>query len=618
MKTKLILFSLLSISFLALERYFLTPQREYSNLQDIANQLEKNLINLENTINSVRWRALEPDHEIKLLLKIKNSSLKLANIKLFDPIKSGYTKYIKKMVETDDRLKSNMTAFLKDPKAGPNGYFFSRHSFYSIHKTKDKAPKIILLKWRFEFLENHSILAISDFSNGSDYLQISLTGEKNIHLKDHLSVIIHRMARESLPTEKFIYMDIKDNDLEVTVRKWPKTEFYLIKVREASILAKYYGFYMSVFSFFILFSIFLSLGSKKLTELVGPAFYLRVLPELLKKKIRISFPGSKDKHIERLRKRVFGPETKELMQDISSKDTIHSFKERLNELQKKLNSITVGSGFFQLNKNSSKKHRQRGSFENVLESLPFLCGDLQADALILLRYDQGLHCYAPFAYYGIVRGMAKNFYALPKDEIIPLNKDNETTVRCADELKQNPYFKKRFDNNKKFLNGLEFLQSLPLQGYGINGFIILFYMSPKETMDVEYNKTVWRSKVKNVIPVLKIAFRRKEIYFKNDPHSRIISEFKNITQEGTDPAKVIHIKSKHAIEHPVFEQLRSKINKRIKKNERLIFNSPSHLIFFLKDTPASKILAIVKKIVGEHESIQHSFPDEGKLLGYYF
>ena len=682
MMQRVIFFSLASILFLALEKYVLNPQQEYYRLQDRIDQLDKNLSSLENKITQVNWEDLGYYEKIKLLLKLKNSSPNVQNIRMFA---SEQTEYIIRSAELNDNVKSKIFSFLEDTKFKPSYYFFSKETFYSLYKIKSGYPKVILVEWKFKFLENQSVLFLSDLLDESNYYQINLTGKKNLHLKTYLGIITSKLARELVETEKFLYLAVVNKKLEVITKQWPKTKFYLVKTQESLTWTEYYGFYMSVFSFFILFSVFLSFGLKKIKtpkklreeeekdfaglisdetlkaleqkspqkneklsalELLGgpkqqykkdqlyhvenkgqekfilidPVLYFKAPPQSFHKKPSRPALKDKDERIKKLRERVFGLETKELIQNISSRDTMPSFAERLEALQKKLNSITFDSEFSWLNKILSRKFRRKSLSENILESLPFLCNDFQADGVILLRYDRAMSCYEPFAYYGVEKSMAKSFYVLPMDKVIQLHKDKTSGIVCTDESKKDPFFRKRFNHDKRFIKQLKYIWSLPLHSFGIDGFMILLYMVSAETIDIEYNKKIWKDKINNIIPLLRLGFRRKNIRVENNLYSKIIDEFRNITKGGREPTKVIHIKPKKPVEHSVFEQLASEINGSIERDERLIYNSPSHLILFLKKTPESEseILWVVEKAVGEHELVQFSFPEEGELLNYYF
>ncbi len=331
-----------------------------------------------------------------------------------------------------------------------------------------------------------------------------------------------------------------------------------------------------------------------------------------------------NKESDKLRAKAFDPETKDLIQKVI-KETPASLKdslEQLKNIQKMFDNLERSPQSSFLENIYFTKPATKQNLKELSECLKWITQSFHADSAIFLSYNSSLICYEPIVGFGMSNEAWKNFYVLEKDPLLPADTKNdssstmsvETVLSVNEEMKTAPDFRKRLSKEKA--SQIEWIYLLSLQFADINALIVFFYEKPHEKDQINDFKSDAANKLNEFLPilrrgVLKDASKKEEVY----KQARL--ELERMITSDTPHIKIIHVRPHQPISVQSFNKQQSRMKELLKNSERLLYNSPKHLIAYLSSTDVKNFISKLIKAFGEIEYEVREYSDKTNVLDYY-
>ncbi|MDH5716362.1 MAG: hypothetical protein OEZ22_01850 [Spirochaetia bacterium] len=310
---------------------------------------------------------------------------------------------------------------------------------------------------------------------------------------------------------------------------------------------------------------------------------------------------------EQIREKAFTPELKTLIEEIK-KPAAPLLNEdlllkKLDNLEKTI-SQTKDTSIIALLK---EVYTGGVNFGNFTKIMAFLRQKLHADGILFTLFNSNINCYEVKIAENLPSTIKNTFFTTERDPFMPQSADKEPVFISIDKkLKENLFFAKRFP--KEINEKLKKILILPLFKYDIKGYFISFYFSDapaKEIMLGQLNKYITE-----LAPVFKYYFIKDKYLDSINQAKEIVKELKTISALGQKSITVLDIFSENAIDENLFNRLKTSLSLLIKANERIIYNTPFHVIILLDTSSHEKVLNKVNELISSITPKIQKFPED--------
>ena len=328
--------------------------------------------------------------------------------------------------------------------------------------------------------------------------------------------------------------------------------------------------------------------------------------------------------IQQIRQKAFDPETKELIEKVSSEsppegdhaEPESDHAEQLERLQETFQEWGKSPQITLLNHIYEAKPRVKDSLEFLTSHLHYIARNFHADSLIFLSLNSEINCFEPLTFFGMPAEAAKNFYIHRKDPLFPIHMGQPTLVMIDEATKSNQYFTKKL--NKRLASQMDWVVLLPLHFLNLDILLALFYKKDFSKEEMEEMMSSWKSRLAEISPIIKrVVFAHPKP--ENSPRAHLLMELKKMISLGIRPLNVLHVQTSYMISPNSFKKLSRAFEGLLKNNERFFYVSPKCLTAYLSSTPVNEFLSKTKPFMaGKLTHRVRTYPDEGEILDLYF
>lgn len=232
----------------------------------------------------------------------------------------------------------------------------------------------------------------------------------------------------------------------------------------------------------------------------------------------------------------------------------------------------------------------------------------------LLNYHAEIGCFSCISITPEYRGSSGNLFLLQNDPYFKIEDSASFSHTLLDEnRKSDPFISKRF--NSRDLQKLHGTFLFSLADYKINGFLFLFFEQPGPFQEMPSRFRVLQRQLRDISPAIQNYVLEKEQVDLLNQTVQLVKEIKMLTHLARRSATILHLHLNNSINDYTFEQLYRKCMPYLYEGERIVFNSPTHLVFMLEKTETDRIMNSVYSILPGATAQKFIFPDLGK--NYY-
>ncbi|MDH5719035.1 MAG: hypothetical protein OEZ13_00285 [Spirochaetia bacterium] len=317
--------------------------------------------------------------------------------------------------------------------------------------------------------------------------------------------------------------------------------------------------------------------------------------------------------------KIFTPELRDLIKEVKKEEPILPRKshEQNNLLENKITEIEEKINLANINEFDSKLNEiyfDDISIGELKDLISLFRKKLNASASSLLYFRQDLGCYQTVLSENLPSDFDKTFYMLENDfRIREESIEKPVFIEIDENHKNDIFFTKRFPAD--VLDKLKEILIIPLKEYHFDGYFYFMYDEDAENKDNIIEQA--QKTIKELSPAIKYYFQKKEIHDIINQAADLTQELNLITAVGREPAKILHIYPKKAITKSEFQELKKELSKKLNGHERMILNSPSHLLFLLKENFCESIINIVSEKLEIANSKELHYPDRSSNFFNY-
>jgi len=268
--------------------------------------------------------------------------------------------------------------------------------------------------------------------------------------------------------------------------------------------------------------------------------------------------------------------------------------------------------------------------EDMEIALSYLQNDLRADGIALMYFDNSIGCYAIEAMNGIGDYWGRYFYLLYNDSIVRHNHTAETMITVDENLVMNHFFRKRIPPAE--VDDLMLLRLIPLEPWNIHGMVVAFYnkqgvLSSGEVQNQggysfeevvrENTLSKYSDKINDLLPVFRKFYRITRGVDPTSTYQEVYNTLKSFTLKSEGKVNIVHFSLNEPLREENREELKEQISWVLKRNERLILNSPVQLIVLLTGTEVEQVTEVLDRHQIKYEIKSFVYPEMGKNLFAY-
>lgn len=318
----------------------------------------------------------------------------------------------------------------------------------------------------------------------------------------------------------------------------------------------------------------------------------------------------------RIRNRVFSDDAKQLIAELSSTPEsgdpkVHALL-RIRNIEKEYANPAVGEWTTYLN----EVYFDPITIDEIMHIMQIINDELHGNGTFLMRYNPYYGCYETFATARTEPGSQLFMYMLQNDPIIPSEPKEMVFTEISDELREDPYFKKRF--LPETADRIGSFATISLHRHFLNSFVVtLFNKGNNAARDSLAIRNSIHLKLHEVMPAIHYFFNDQSPYSHANQTQEMLKEMRSITGHAREKATVLHIQSKTMLNDDIFRSVELAFADVLGEDERLLFNTPSHFIFLLRETTGSTVKSRISELLNDLVIEELSFPDLGKNFYSY-
>lgn len=312
------------------------------------------------------------------------------------------------------------------------------------------------------------------------------------------------------------------------------------------------------------------------------------------------------------RRRTFSGDVKNLIDEIAEPEKREKTLSRVNEITSAFKSQLIEPWTTYLN----EVYFDQVTLGEIIMGLEYINREMRADGVALMRYNPYIGCYETFATASLESGSQLQLYMLAEDPLIPSKEKEFTFTEVTSEIKENPYFLKRFMPDT--LERMGMVLTISMHEHFLNSFLIAIF---NKGNNLAKTSIAIRQKISKqlheIMPAMKYFFQEQDKYLHTNQTREMIKELRLSTGHARLDLRIIHLYTELLINKNIFRTIRSEVSQVLSESDRLIFNSPNHLLLLTRQEDLSKIEAVFKRLIPDIVMETTHFPDLGKNFYMY-
>lgn len=317
--------------------------------------------------------------------------------------------------------------------------------------------------------------------------------------------------------------------------------------------------------------------------------------------------------VETIRRRVFSQDNQRIFEEVAQNkmgSEKQALLEKIEKFMQEPPSHQHGDFFEKMSETYFNIGKDK-NHKNLQPLFAYWSKALAADSLVYLPYHASLQCYRSTFAYNLPKIDFDNFYFLASDFIFDNKKNHYQYFPIDESTKHNIYFYKKFPFD--VLKKLQGIYRISLKQFGLNTYLLAFYYRDASELTSSFDNAELSLQLKQMVPALKLSSGESNEQALNfNSLETLTEEFRLVSEHGESELQSFHCQSSSRIDADVWEQLKNSMASFLAVNERMIYLTPNHLLFFLKKNKKSQVVKKLEGFLSNIKTSNYEFPADGK------